>query len=141
MKLIPIRLGPMCLGLALLAGAAQAQNLPAYSGDGAIRRAEAEAKTSSFVCEKELKSRLKAGGKTPACERYHSAVLKTMTLEARRQAWCQTQVGGETSLLRVPDSCLGKDQADLRLGAVESLERKASPAAWRKFDQAMGSVR
>jgi hypothetical protein len=136
MKLIPIRLGSVCLGLALLAGSAQAQNVPNYSGDGAIRRAEAAAKSSSFICEKELK----AGGKAPACDRYHAAVLKTMTLEARRQAWCQTQVGGETSLLRVPDSCLGRDQADLRLGAVESLERKSSPAAWRKFDQAMGRV-
>jgi hypothetical protein len=138
MKPIPICLGPICLGLALLAGAARAQYVPVYSGDGAIRRAEAEAKTSSFVCEKELKAGSKA---PPACDRYHTAVLKTMTLEARRQAWCQSQVGGETSLLRVPDSCLGKDQADLRLGAVESLERKASPAAWRKFDQAMGNVR
>jgi hypothetical protein len=137
MKLIPIRLGSVCLGLALLAGSAQAQNVPNYSGDGAIRRAQAEAKTASFVCEKQLKAK----GKAPACEHYHSAVLKTMTLEARRQDWCQTQVGGETSLLRVPDSCLGKDQADLRLGAVESLERKSAPAAWRKFDRAMGDVR
>ncbi len=38
MKLIPICLGPICLGLALLAGAARAQYVPAYSGDGAIRR-------------------------------------------------------------------------------------------------------
>jgi hypothetical protein len=133
MKLVPI-----CLGLSLLAGAAQAQIVPNYSGDGAIRRTEAAAKASSFVCEKALK----AGEKAPAaCGRYHAAVLKTMTLEARRQDWCQSQVGAETSLLRVPDSCLGKDQADLRLGAVESVERKASPAAARKFDRAMGDVR
>jgi hypothetical protein len=132
-----MKLVTLCLGLALLSGAAQAQTVPNYSGDGAIRRAQAEAKTSSFVCEKDLKARGKA---PPACERYHSAVLKAMTLEVKRQAWCNSQVGGETSLLRVPDSCLGKDQADLRLGAVESVERKASPAAWRKFDQAMGNV-
>jgi hypothetical protein len=132
-----MKLVPLCLGLTLLAGAAQAQNVPNYSGDGAIRRAQTEAKTSSFVCEKALK----AGEKAPAaCERYHSAVLKAMTLEVKRQAWCNSQVGGETSLIRVPDSCLGKDQADLRLGAVESVERKSSPAAWRKFDQAMGNV-
>ena len=132
-----MKLVSLSIALALLAGAAQAQNVANYSGDGAIRRAQAEAKTSSFVCEKELK----AGGKAPAaCDRYHSAVLKAMTLEVHRQAWCQTAVGGETSLLRVPDSCLGKDQADLRLGAVESVERKSSPAAWRKFDQAMGNV-
>ena len=128
------------LGLALAAGAVAHAQVP-YGGDRAIAKAETAAKAASFACEAELKAKLKVGGKgAPACERYHTAVLRAMTLEGRRLAWCQTEFASEASNIRVPDSCLGQKQADLRVDTVESLERKRAPAAWRKFDQAMARL-
>ncbi|MDB5460497.1 MAG: hypothetical protein JWO72_2238 [Caulobacteraceae bacterium] len=124
----------ICLGVLLAAGAAVAAHAQAsYPGDRALVLAQAKAKAASFPCE----AQLKAGGKAPACERYHAAVLQAMALENRRFDWCNARATDEHSTLRVPDSCLGKGGGDMRLDAVESLERRTSPQTWRRFDQAM----
>jgi hypothetical protein len=126
------------MGLALAAGVGgMAHAQASYSGDRAIAGAETAAKAASFACETELK----AGGKgTPGCERYHTAVLLALTLEGRRLAWCQTQTTSEASNVRIPDSCFSRRDADMRVDVVSELERKRSPATWRKFDQAMARL-
>jgi hypothetical protein len=121
--------------LGLLTTAAQAQII-IYAGDRAIAAAQAEARTASFTCEKELQAK----GKAPACARYHAAVLKAMTLDHKRQAWCNAQFSSEASNIRVPDSCLGSKTPDLRIDTVEGLERKVSPATWKAFDKQMESL-
>lgn len=131
------RIGRGCiLGFALAAGiAGMAQAQPEFSRERELTGVEAAAKTASFACETALKA-----GKPAGCDRYHAAVLQAMTLEARRLEWCQTQTGSEASNIRIPDSCLGKTNTDMRVEAVTRLERKVSPASWRKFDQAMAQV-
>jgi hypothetical protein len=128
---------PMLLAIALAAaaGAAQAQVI-VYAGDRAIAAAQAQAKSASFICEKELQAKSTA----PACARYHAAVLKSMLLDRKRQAWCNSQFASEASNIRVPDSCLGQKSPDLRIDAVEGLERKVSPATWKAFDKQMENL-
>ena len=125
------------LGLALvaLAGAAgsAAWAQAGFPGDPLIRNAQTRARAASFVCEQELN----AGGKSPACERFHAAMLEATALEGKRLLWCQAQVSSETSAMRVPDSCLGRGGVETRLEVIGALERKKAPAAWKKFDQAM----
>jgi len=125
------------LMLAPLLGAAAPVIESFYPGDGAIAQAEARAKTASFACE----TQLKASAKAPACAHFHSAVIIALTLQAKRMAWCQTQFSSEASNIRVPDSCLGQKDMDMRISPVEELERKKAPDEWRKFDRAMGDVR
>ncbi len=128
----------ICLGLALAASIGAAAHAQAdYGGDPLIKRAQTQARTASFLCEKELNAGDKAA---PSCERFHTAVLESMKLESRRLQWCQSQFGSEASNIRVPDSCLGHGGVDTRLDTVATLERKRSPAAWKKFDQAMGKL-
>jgi hypothetical protein len=127
----------ICLGLALASIGAAAHAQANYSGDPLIKRAQTQARTASFLCEKELNAGAKSA---PSCERFHASVLQSMTLEARRLQWCQAQFSSEASGIRVPDSCLGHGGVDTRIDAVERLERQRSPASWLKFDRAMAKL-
>ncbi len=124
----------IALGLLLVAGAGAAAHAQSgYPGDPLIKAAQTRARTASFICEKELN----AGGKAPACDRFHAAMLEATAIENKRLLWCQAQFSSETSAMRVPDSCLGRGGVETRLDVVGALERKKAPAAWKKFDQAM----
>jgi hypothetical protein len=130
----------LCLaaGLAIFsAGIAHAQTpIPRvpeepYPDQARVVRAETKAKSASGACESELKA--KHSG--PACARYHAAVLDALQWEHKRFAWCNVRMS-EVSNVPVPKACFGQPE-DMRIGAVEELERKASPKTWKAFDDQM----
>ena len=122
------------LTLPVLPAAAQIampQSVADYPGAGAVKRAEAKARGAATECLAELKG----GHSAAACGRYHAAALEALSQEHRMFAWCMPRMS-EASNLPIPASCYGVP-ADLRIEAVEGLERKVAPKAWVAFDDQM----
>ena len=132
------RLTLLAIGLAAAASVQSAsaqpvmpQSIADYPGAAAVKRAELRAKTAAPTCLAELKG----GHSGAACGRYHSAVLEALSQEHMRFSWCMPRMS-EASNYPVPASCYAVPD-DMKIEAVEGLERKVAPKAWVAFDNQM----
>jgi hypothetical protein len=107
------------------------QSVADYPGAAAVKRAEARAKAGAAECLSELK-----GGRSgAACGRYHAAVLDALDKEHRRFNWCMPRMS-EASNIPIPAACFATPE-EMKIDAVEGLERKVAPKAWVAFDNQM----